>query len=355
MERNGKFSIILAKKRYICPDMSKFKKYNLNPDTLVYEEAREGRVRRFVRLGWKTALSAAVAALYLWIYFGVLGMEPPKTTILKARNASWQSRLAVMNRNLDRCDEALGSLEMRDEEVYRTIFGMNPIPKEVLNSGFGGVNRYNDLENLGRGSLLRDTYIRLDGLVKETYIQSKAYDEVANLSKQAGDMASCLPAIPPISPAKGTYRLSSGFGTREDPVYGGARRHEGMDFATDVGHPVYATGNGVVEMVSFKYFGYGNMVVVNHGFGYKTRYAHLHTINVVEGMKIRRGECLGTVGRTGKTTGPHLHYEVRYKDSPVNPANYMDLDMSPQEFEHMISSVGDSGQAILDPNYRHRN
>ena len=335
--------------------MSKFKKYNLNPDTLVYEEVREGRAHRFFRLGWRAMLSVAVAALYLWICFGVLEMEPPKTSLLKARNARWHSRLAVMNRNLDRCDEALASLEMRDEQVYRTIFGMNPIPKEVLNAGFGGVNRYNELEGLGRSNELKDTYIRLDGLVKETYIQSKAYDEVANLSKRAGDMASCLPAIPPISPVKGTYRVSSGYGTREDPVYGGARRHEGIDFATDVGRPVYATGDALVSQVSFKYFGYGNMIVLDHGFGYKTRYAHLHTINVVEGMKVRRGECIGTVGRTGKTTGPHLHYEVRYKDASVNPANFFDMDMSPEEYAQMITTAGESGEAILDPNYRHRN
>ena len=167
-------------------------------------------------------------------------------------------------------------------------------------------------------------------------------------------MASCIPAIPPISPAKGNYRLSSTFGTREDPVYGGIRRHEGNDFAAKTGTPVYATGDGVVDQVSFGYHGYGNIIVIDHGFGYKTRYAHLHSINVVEGMKIHRGECIGAVGRTGKATGSHLHYEVRYKGDPVNPANFYDLDMSPEEFATMIHNADEQGEAILDPNYRHR-
>jgi len=130
--------------------------------------------------------------------------------------------------------------------------------------------------------------------------------------------------------------------------------HEGVDIGAKVGTPVYCTGNGVVERVSFKYYGYGNMVVIDHGFGYKTRYAHMHSVNVIEGMKLRRGDCIGSVGMTGKTTGPHLHYEVRYRDNAVNPSNYYDLDMPVEEFNRMTRDMEDTGQAILDPNYRHR-
>ena len=334
--------------------MSKFRKYNLNPDTLVYEEARTPARRRFARSLGVLLMSFAMAMIYLWLWFGVFHLEAPKTSILKRQNARWNARVAVLNRALDRHEEDLEALEMRDEGVYRTIFGMNPIPQELLNSGFVGANRYNYFENLSDEGVLKDTYIRLDRLTKRTYIQSKACDEVAALSKRAGDMASCLPAIPPIAPVKGNYHMSSPFGGRSDPISGAYRQHEGVDIAAKSGTPVYCTGDGVVERVNFKYYGYGNMVIINHGFGYVTRYAHLHTVNVVEGMKIRRGECIGTVGATGKATGPHVHYEVRYKDTPVNPGNYFDMDMPVEEYRRMTAEAGATGEAILDPNYRHR-
>ena len=162
-------------------------------------------------------------------------------------------------------------------------------------------------------------------------------------------MVSCIPAIPPINPNPSKYRLTSPFGYRSDPISGITTMHAGLDFAMPPGNPVYATGDGVVEMVAFEFYGYGNCVIVNHGFGYKTRYAHMKDISVVEGLKVKRGDYLGESGKSGKVTGPHLHYEVIYMGSPVNPMNYMDLDMSPKDFADMVRGRKGENASSLQP------
>lgn len=334
--------------------MSRFKTYQLNPETLLYEAAKvpgRQRVRKYllILLG-----SIAFAVLYFWLYTSVLGYDPPKTAILKKQNAEWISKMEIMNRDIDRYEAALGDLEMRNSDIYRSIFGMNQIPEDALASGMGGPERYAFMDGLGNSSVLKQTYIRLDRLMNATYVQSKSYDEVANQAKRVGDMASCIPAICPIVPDRRHYRMTSSFGYRVDPVYGGWRYHSGMDFAMKAGNPIYATGDGVVESVDFMFYGYGNQVVINHGFGYKTRYAHMSKVFVVEGMKIKRGECIGQVGNSGKTTGPHLHYEVLYRGSNVNPANFLDLDIPLGEYKAMLVKTEGESEANLRPTFRPR-
>ena len=298
-------------------------------------------------------ISIVMAVFYFWIYTSVLGYELPKTVLLKKSNAQWSSRIELLNSQLDRYDEALLTLQMRDDDIYRSIFGMNEIPQAVRNAGFGGVNRYEKYDLMDSDGLLKNTAVRLDVLTKKTYVQSRSFDEVALLSKRAGDMASCIPAIPPIVPDKSKYKLSSTFGYRSDPFSGRSTMHKGVDFSMKPGNPIYATGDGVVESVGFEFFGYGNSVLIDHGFGYKTRYAHLKSIGVVEGMPVKRGECIGQSGNTGKSSGPHLHYEVLYKGRPVNPYNYYDLDMTPEEYSTLVQSTADASQKItLHPSHQ---
>jgi len=333
--------------------MSKNKNYIFNSRTLMYEVRKRSRTSQAIKSAVMLSSSVVLAVLYFWIYTSVLGFELPKTALLKKQNAEWCSKMEVMNRQLDSYEDALTSLQMRDDDIYRSIFGMHEIPAEVRKAGFGGVNRYAHLEGLDQSGLLRNTTMRMDVLTKMSYVQSKSFDEVAQLSKRAGDMASCIPAIPPINPDKSKYRLSSSFGYRTDPVYGRSARHQGVDFAMDPGNPIYVTGDGVVESVKFEFFGYGNQVVVDHGFGYKTRYAHMRNIGVVEGMKVKRGECLGESGNSGKSTGPHLHYEVIYKGSPVNPSNYYDLSITPEEYATMVQNTADMSEKMtLHPSHR---
>ena len=334
--------------------MSKFKKYSLNPDTLMYELREVSKRTIFAKATLVFLGSVALAVLYFFLYTNILGQESPKMTILRRNNAKWVSRMEVLNRRLDGYESTLKALESRNDDIYRSIFGMNEIPDELRHSGIGGLSRYDYLADAQPGSPLRSTAVRLDHLTKECYVQSKSFDEVATLSRRAGDMASCIPAIPPFSPEKGKYTLSSPFGYRNDPLSGETRYHDGQDFAMKPGTPVYTTGDGVVEYVKFSFTGYGNEILIDHGFGYKTRYAHMSIISVAEGMKLKRGDCIGESGNSGKSTGPHLHYEVLYRDERVNPMNYLDMDMSVQEYSEMVRKRGDETKELLQQSFRMR-
>lgn len=334
--------------------MSEPKKIDLNPETLLYELSSEPVSRRLVRYGLVFVVSLGLAVLYFWLLFGVLGLDTPKAAILKSKNDRWSERMALLNRDMDRHEETLGDLEERNEDVYRSIFGMTMFPSAVLGDDPLSPEDYAVLDEIGRNSLLRNTYLRQDALVKRVYVQTKSFDEVAALSKRAGDMASCIPAIPPIDPDPRHYHLSSPFGVRVDPVYGGTRMHNGVDFSTKKGTPIYATGDGVVQSAQFLFYGYGNVVTIDHGFGYQTMYAHMNEVFVVEGMPIKRGQCIGTVGRSGKATGDHLHYEVLYRGKKVNPANFYDLSMSKKEYAAMVQKREEESPAVLRSGFRVR-
>ncbi|MBQ7812488.1 MAG: M23 family metallopeptidase [Bacteroidales bacterium] len=333
--------------------MSKNKKYIFNPQTLSYEVVKRSKRSRFFKTAAMFVVSLGMAGLYFWLYSSVLGLESPKLILLKKENAAWNSKIEVLNRQLDGYDEALTTLQMRDDDIYRSIFGMYEIPEEVREAGFGGVNRYAHYDVLNADGPLKNAAVRLDVLTKKTFVQSRSFDEVAQLSKKAGDMASCIPAIPPVVPDRKIYHISSRFGYRTDPFTGKTRRHSGIDFALMPGNPIYVTGDGVVESVRHDFYGYGNQVLVDHGFGYKTRYAHLKTVDVVEGMTLKRGEKVGTSGNSGRSSGPHLHYEVIYRDQHMNPANYFDLDITPEEYAAMVKNTEAASDNItLHPSHQ---
>lgn len=311
-------------------------KYVLNPETLLYEAHDEPRGLRILRVSLAVLLAAGFVLLYFWLYTSVLHWDLPRTAILKRRAAAWEAKMDVLDSRLALYERTLSGIEQRDDEVYRSIYGLGAIPDEVKNAGLGGINRYAEIDLLGTHSSLGWSVRRLDNLTKRAYIQSKALDEVSQLSREAGDMISCVPSVPPLLPDASRVHLSSGFGLREDPVYGGAEAHGGQDFATATGTPVYATGDGQVVSAQFQFSGYGNEIVIDHGYGYQTRYAHLNTIIINEGMKVKRGEQIGTVGATGKVTGAHLHYEVIYQGNKVNPMNFMDFNMPLDEYRAMV-------------------
>ena len=277
-------------------------------------------------------LGALLFLFYMWLYVSVFKMDLPKTAILKRQNALWNTRVDQMSQKLDRYDELLSMLEMRDNRIYRSVYGLDEIPDAVRGSGLGGENRYTALE----GTALLDVSRRLDVLEKRAYVQSRSFDDVATLQQTAGDMASHIPAIPPMNTDPSTYRISSPFGYRSDPLLGYTKRHTGMDFACPPGNPIYATGDGVVVLAKYDRSGYGRHVEVDHGFGYVTRYAHMSRIDVEEGQVVKRGDCLGLSGRSGRITGPHLHYEVIYRKNYVNPYWYMDLDIPSRDYMEMV-------------------
>lgn len=320
-------------------------KYILNPETLLIE-IKEVSLKHKVAAGLLLlAGSLAVAVFYCWLLTSVLGFDLPKTALLKAENARWKAKLSILESQLDRSEESLEALKVRDEEIYRSIFGMNEIPDAVRNAGTGGVDKYSYLD--GADARLKATMLRLDNLSRKTVVQSKSFDEVLAMSALAGDMASCIPAIPPIVPDDSKYRYTSAFGYRSDPFTGRTRMHTGVDFAMKIGNPIYAVGDGVVESVLFEFFGYGNSIIIDHGFGYKTMYAHLNSVNVREGMRVSRGDCIAQSGKSGRASGPHLHYEVLYKGNRVNPANYFDLSMSKEEYLSMVGKRESESEAAL--------
>lgn len=329
------------------------KNYILNPETLLYEIEKASKKTYLGRVVTMVVSAFVLAFVFMWFFTNVLGAELPKTAILKKQNAKWVSRMEVMNRKLNNHDAVLEGISLRDNEIYRNIFGMNEIGPDVRNAGFSEDSRFDEAIAQGASPELIRTSARIDMLMKKAYVQTKSFDAISALSRHAGDMVSCIPAVPPINPDPKTYRRSSSFGYRSDPFTGAGKMHTGMDLACKKGNPVYVTGDGVVENVSFELFGYGYSVTVDHGFGYKTRYAHLNNIYVAEGMKLKRGECIAETGNTGRSSGPHLHYEVMYRERYVNPINFMDLDMPEDEFMTMVNkAASESKNMIIRPNQR---
>ena len=307
------------------------KKYVMNPETLMVDVQEETRIQ-----GWQV-LGVSIAGLFLfllfmWLRVSVMKEDLPKTSMLRHKNAEWNTRIDQMSQQLDRYEELLSMMEERDDRVYRSVYGLDGIPEAIRRSGLGGEGRYKALEGTAVLGIAR----RLDQLEKRVYIQSKSFDDVSTLQRTAGDLASHIPAICPVNTDPSTYRMSSPFGFRIHPVLGYRKRHTGMDFACPPGNPIYATGDGVVVKVSRERGGYGTHVEVDHGFGYKTRYAHMSRIDVTLGQRVTRGDCLGLSGRTGLVSGPHLHYEVMYRKEYVNPALYMDLTISAEDYAEMV-------------------
>ena len=301
-----------------------------NPLTLSYEIKMDSKLTGLVKSLSFLAVTLVVTILILVIHVS-LGFDLPKTAILRKKNAKLTSRITLLNRQLDQHNKSLYALQVRDDGIYRSIFGMNAIPDEVRNSGFSGINRYSEYERT-----LKDAAQKLDYLMKKTYIQSKSFDEVSLLSKRMEEMVMCIPAIPPMVPDKSKYHFSSPFGWRFHPIYHTQKMHTGVDLVMDAGTPLYATGDGVVHTVKSEATGYGRQIVIDHGFGYKTRYAHMQEVILEVGTPVKRGDCVGLSGNSGSSTGAHLHYEVLYKGNQVNPVNYYDLSMTPEEYLTMI-------------------
>lgn len=309
-----------------------------NRETLSYEVHKTPTKKRLSSGSLIFLLSVVVALGYFYLYSFYFELDSPKLISLKSNNKELTNKLELINKRLEDLNGSLSTLEMRDNSVYRPIFGMEEISSDVRSAGFGGVDRYSYLRNFERSGLLSSTVQGIDVLYKKAYLQSKSFDDLSTLAKSADEMTLCVPAIPPLNIASPKVWCSSSFGYRRDPFTGRYSMHKGIDFASEMGEPIYATGNGTVVRVEFDYFGYGNFILIDHGFGYKTRYAHLKGYEVALGDKVKRGELIGYVGNSGRSTGAHLHYEVIYRDRQVNPFNYYNREIEEEEFFTLINS-----------------
>ncbi len=271
--------------------------------------------------------------------------ETPNSKDIKRENQRLLTQYKLMQKDLENIETVLKDLQQRDDNIYRVIFETEPIPSSIRNAGFGGANKYGHLENLDNSKLVITTARRLDILAKQAYVQSKSYDEVMKMAQDKEKMLASIPSIQPIS-NEGLRRTASGWGFRIHPIYKIRKFHYGMDFTAPTGTEIYVTGDGVVDEVTSEHSGYGKLVSVNHGYGYKTLYAHLSKFNVRAGQKVKRGEVIGFVGSTGTSTAPHLHYEVHKNGEPVNPQYFYYMDLTPQEYERMIAISSNMGQSF---------
>mgnify|MGYP003290894676 CR=1 FL=1 len=309
------------------------KKYIFNPNTLEYEEYKTSGKKKF----WSVVLyliSTSVTALLIVVLIQNFFGSP--TERVQAREIEYlKLQYDIMNDKIDNLDMLLSELEDRDDNIYRVIFEAEPIPSSVRKAGYGGSNRYIALDGYVNSEMVINTAKRIDVLSGQLYVQSKSFDEIYEMAINKTEMLSCIPAIMPV---KGTdiYRISSHFGQRTDPFYKVTKFHGGIDFSGPIGIGIYATGDGVVTRIEKNKNGYGNSIVIDHGYGYKTRYAHLNSFNVKKGDKVKRGQEIGTMGNTGKSTAPHLHYEVIKNNKAVNPINFFYNDLTPEEYDKIL-------------------
>lgn len=318
------------------------KQYILNRETLDYDLVEQpSDFQRWLRSFAVYALSSmSVFLVTLYLSTDVLHLRTPKRVLVERESREWHSKLDMLERRLDASAQALQDMERRDNMLYRSVFGMEEISDDVRNAGYGGVDRYADLRAKDVAGSLTSAVMRSDILLKKAYVQSKSFDQVALVSERAAEMAMCAPTIPPVNYAH--VRQASGFGMRVDPILKNRyTRHQGVDLAPKSGkegEPVYVTGNGVVKAVGYDAGGYGRYVLVDHGFGYQTRYAHLNEALVTKGQEVQRGQQIAVMGNTGRSTGTHLHYEVIYMNRHVNPVNYYNKDILPEDYAAIIDS-----------------
>lgn len=318
-------------------------KYRFNPESLSFVRVRIGFWGWVVKI-LKYFFAGCVIAVGYYVMFDYF-FDSPRERMLRRENGQLKLQYEILQHKLEQVDEVLSDLQQRDDNIYRTVFEAEPIPKTVRNAGMGGVNRYEMLEGYQNADLIINTTRQLDHILKKMYIQTKSYDELVVLAKNKGEMLASIPAIMPVS-NKDLTRTASGWGYRIHPIYKIRKFHYGMDFTAPTGTDIYVTGDGTVEKIENDKRGYGTHIVINHGFGYKSLYAHLSAYSVQRGQKVKRGDVIGNVGNTGTSTAPHLHYEVEKNGEKVNPINFYFNDLTADQFNQMIEISSSSGQTF---------
>ncbi len=314
-------------------------RYRYNKETFNYEVITVSGKKRAMIFLLRFSISLILSAGYYYLYSEVIGLDSPKYSRLKEENGDLKMKLSSLESELYKRGEKLYELQVRDNNLYRPLFGMDEIPADVRMAGFGGVDTYERLDRYSCGKQIKEISYGLDRLYSMAYVQSRSLEDISYLVKKAGEMSTAMPAISPVM-TDGSCRYSSSFGYRADPWTKKVRSHTGVDLSGKKGTPIYVTGDGVVVKIAYDMFGYGRFIVVDHGFGYKTKYAHLDGVDVKLNQKVSRGEQIARMGNTGRSSGTHLHYEILYKDRPVNPMNYFNLEMNPEEYASIISNSG---------------
>jgi murein DD-endopeptidase MepM/ murein hydrolase activator NlpD len=301
-----------------------------------------------------TQLRNILAFLSASIFFGIISLlvllnssiiNTP-TELSQAREISnYKFQFDLLNKKINQLNIVLEDIEQRDNNVYRVLFETNPIPSEVRKAGFGGINRYENLEGFDNSKLVIETTKKIEILTKQIVIQSKSLDEIERLATDKEKLLSAIPSIQPIKNNDLT-RMASGFGYRTDPFDKSRKMHSGMDFTAPRNTPIYAASDGKVIRADSRSSGYGKHIRIDHGFGYVTLYAHLNKYNVRRNQQVKKGDIIGYVGSTGRSQAPHLHYEVQKDKKRINPINFYYGNLSPDEFDALLKLANQENQSL---------
>jgi murein DD-endopeptidase MepM/ murein hydrolase activator NlpD len=315
--------------------MSKVK-YYYDPDTLSYRPIEFTNKKRISNVVLFILASFVFGLSSLLILLNSDWINTPAEISQKRALENYELQFEILSKKLNQIEAVVENIEERDNNIYRVYFEASPIPEEQRRAGFGGVNRYKNLEGYDNSDLIINTTKRLDVLSKQTVVQSRSLDEIERLAENKAELIEAIPSIQPIKNQDLT-RMASGYGYRTDPFTKKRRFHYGMDFSARKGTPIYATGNGVVKRADNRSSGYGKHIRIDHGFGYISLYAHLSKYNVRRGQRVKRGDIIGYVGNTGRSVGPHLHYEIFKDKKKINPLNFYYGNLSQKEFDALLT------------------
>jgi len=322
--------------------MSKVK-YYYDSETLSYRKVERKKGRAFGAIMLFFTAATLMGMLFTIIILNS-GIDTPKERKLSRELADKNLQFEVLKKRQEQNQRVLADIQRRDNNIYRVLFEANPIPDEIRMAGFGGVNRYEDYESTSNSEKVIENAKLIDQISKQLAIQSSSLDEIVQLAENKEALLKTIPAIMPVQ-NRDLSRVASGYGMRMHPILKYRRFHKGMDFTAPPGTPIYATGDGKVTKVGLG-SGYGKMVIIEHGFGYKTYYAHMSKYNTKVGRKVKRGEIIGYVGNSGLSSGPHLHYEVWKNGKVMNPVNFYHNDLTPEEYDIMLKAASLENQSL---------
>ncbi|TDE29781.1 M23 family metallopeptidase [Flavobacterium ranwuense] len=324
--------------------MSKVK-YYYDSENLAYRKIKTQKRRKFGVIILFLLASALFGFLSFIVLLNTPYFETPKDRLQAREIENLRLNYALLNKKMDRVNDVIEAIEDRDNNLYRVYFNKAAIPDSIRKAGLPGKNRYKVLEGYDNSQLVMNTTKRIDVLSKELAVQSKSLDAILKLAEAKSDFLSAIPAIQPVR-NENLKQMASGFGYRTDPFTKVRKMHKGMDFTAKTGSPIYATGDGVVSKADNTASGYGNHIVIRHGFGYETLYAHLSKYKARAGQRVKRGDVIGYVGSTGRSEGPHLHYEVHKGNNVVNPLNFYYGNISAVEYLAIAQLANQENQSL---------
>jgi len=321
-------------------------KFIYNPQTLRYEKVQPSLGIQALRVfGFFSAV--LVFAVIISILTHKFMPDPSKNRLVR-ENLQLQEDLKGASKAINEMSAGLAYLQQKDAYAYRMVFGMDPIDPGIWDGGVGGHEEYAELKEYSSGELMVSLRQRIRKIKRQYVLQTESLDELITKAGNKEEMLRAMPSIKPVRSDKlaRRVRLLSGFGYRIHPIFKRKKFHAGIDFTAPVGTPIYATGSGVVKRTQKQKSGYGWNVVIDHGYGYETLYAHMSAIDVKEGESVSRGQEIGAVGNTGTSTAPHCHYEVHYKGQKVNPIHYVMDGLSPEEYQELVEAAQQSNQSF---------